>query len=192
MGERLLRQSVCLHSQSPPQKLCVDDESLDSLVLVRTGAAIAEGASQPRRQSHLTDQNAPTLSVSMLFRLYITLFARMHVTSIRIVTENPPTFHTESERALLKILQKSKLLKNGQKLFIQWPLSQNSVFTNSSGSFGILLIDSLVQNNKSKVCSPFFFFCNSRHRDLSSSRGIKLPITSLFICFTITNNPKSV
>ena len=31
------------------QKLCVDDESLDSLVLVRTGAAINEGASQPRR-----------------------------------------------------------------------------------------------------------------------------------------------
>ena len=50
MRERLLRQSVCLHSQSPPQKLCVDDESLDSLVLVRIGAAIAEGASQPRRQ----------------------------------------------------------------------------------------------------------------------------------------------
>ena len=49
MCERLLRQSVCLHSQSPPQKLCVDDESLDSLVLVHTGAAIAEGASQPRR-----------------------------------------------------------------------------------------------------------------------------------------------
>ena len=49
MCERLLRQSVCLHSQSPPQKLCVDDESLDSLVLVRTGAAINEGASQPRR-----------------------------------------------------------------------------------------------------------------------------------------------
>ena len=49
MCERLLRQSVCLHSQSPPQKLCVDDESLDSLVLVRTGAAIAEVASQPRR-----------------------------------------------------------------------------------------------------------------------------------------------
>ena len=49
MCERLLRQSVCLQSQSPPQKLCVDDEPLDSLVLVRTGAAIAEGASQPRR-----------------------------------------------------------------------------------------------------------------------------------------------
>ena len=49
MCERLLRQSDCLHSQSPPQKLCVDDESLDSLVLVRTGAAINEGASQPRR-----------------------------------------------------------------------------------------------------------------------------------------------
>ena len=49
MCERLLRQSVCLHSQSPPQKLCMGDESLDSLVLVRTGAAIAEGASQPRR-----------------------------------------------------------------------------------------------------------------------------------------------
>ena len=49
MCERLLRQSVCLHSQSPPQKLCVVDESLDSLVLVRTGAAINEGASQPRR-----------------------------------------------------------------------------------------------------------------------------------------------
>ena len=49
MCERLLRQSVCLHSQSPPQKLCVDDESLDSFVLVRTGAAINEGASQPRR-----------------------------------------------------------------------------------------------------------------------------------------------
>ena len=49
MCKRLLRQSVCLRSQSPPQKLCVDDESLDSLVLVRTGAAIAEGASQPRR-----------------------------------------------------------------------------------------------------------------------------------------------
>ena len=49
MCERLLRQSVCLHSQSPAQKLCVDDESLDSLVLVRTGAAINEGASQPRR-----------------------------------------------------------------------------------------------------------------------------------------------
>ena len=49
MCERLLRQSVCLHSQSPPQKLCVDDESHDSLVLVRTGAAINEGASQPRR-----------------------------------------------------------------------------------------------------------------------------------------------
>ena len=31
MCERLLRQSVCLHSQSPPQKLCVDDESLHSL-----------------------------------------------------------------------------------------------------------------------------------------------------------------
>ena len=53
MCERLLRQSVCLHSQSPPQKLCVDDESLDSLVLVRTGAAINEGASQPRRVSLL-------------------------------------------------------------------------------------------------------------------------------------------
>ena len=52
MCERLLRQSVCLHSQSPPQKLCVDDESLDSLVLVRTGAAINEGASQPRRIRH--------------------------------------------------------------------------------------------------------------------------------------------
>ena len=51
MCERLLRQSVCLHSQSPPQKLCADDESLDSLVLVRTGAAINEGASQPRRYS---------------------------------------------------------------------------------------------------------------------------------------------
>ena len=49
MCERLLRQSVCHNSQSPPQKLCVDDESLDSLVLVRTGAAINEGASQPRR-----------------------------------------------------------------------------------------------------------------------------------------------
>ena len=49
MCERLLRKGVCLHSQSPPQKLCVDDESLDSLVLVRTGAAINEGASQPRR-----------------------------------------------------------------------------------------------------------------------------------------------
>ena len=49
MCERLLRQSVCLHSQPPPQKLCVDDESLDSVVLVRTGAAINEGASQPRR-----------------------------------------------------------------------------------------------------------------------------------------------
>ena len=35
--------------KSPAQKLCVDDESLDSLVLVRTGAAINEGASQPRR-----------------------------------------------------------------------------------------------------------------------------------------------
>ena len=53
MCERLLRQSVYLHSQSPPQKLCVDDESLDSLVLVRTGAAIAEGASQPRRAYHV-------------------------------------------------------------------------------------------------------------------------------------------
>ena len=53
MCERLLRQSVCLHSQSPPQKLCVDDESLDSLVLVRTGAAINEGASQPRRQTRV-------------------------------------------------------------------------------------------------------------------------------------------
>ena len=52
MCERLLRQSVCLHSQSPPQKLSVDDESLDSLVLVRTGASIAEGASQPRRAFH--------------------------------------------------------------------------------------------------------------------------------------------
>ena len=31
MRERLLRQSVCLYSQSPPSKLCVDDESLDSL-----------------------------------------------------------------------------------------------------------------------------------------------------------------
>ena len=51
MCEGLLRQSVCLHSQSPPQKLCVDDESLDSLVLVRTGVAINEGASQPRRSS---------------------------------------------------------------------------------------------------------------------------------------------
>ena len=50
MCERLLRQSVCLHSQSAPQKLCVDDESLDLLVLVRIGAAIAEGASQPRRK----------------------------------------------------------------------------------------------------------------------------------------------
>ena len=28
----------------------MDDESLDSLVLVRTGAAINEGASQPRRR----------------------------------------------------------------------------------------------------------------------------------------------
>ena len=53
MCERLLRQSICLHSQSPPQKLCVDDESLDSLVLVRTGAAINEGASQPRRSNSL-------------------------------------------------------------------------------------------------------------------------------------------
>ena len=52
MCERLLRQSVCLHTQSPPQKLCVDDESLDSLVLVRTGAAINEGASQPRRKGY--------------------------------------------------------------------------------------------------------------------------------------------
>ena len=48
MCKRLLRQIVCLHSQSPPQKLCVDDESLDSLVFVRTDDAIAEGASQPR------------------------------------------------------------------------------------------------------------------------------------------------
>ena len=31
MHERLLRQSFCLHSQPPPRKLCVDDESLDSL-----------------------------------------------------------------------------------------------------------------------------------------------------------------
>ena len=65
MCERLLRQSVCLQSQSPPQKLCVDDESLDSLVLVRTGAAIAEGASQPRRQSIVFDlrvlSNTPTI-----------------------------------------------------------------------------------------------------------------------------------
>ena len=53
MCERLLRQSVCLHSQSPPQKLCMDDESLDSLVLVRTCAAINEGASQPRRPLHV-------------------------------------------------------------------------------------------------------------------------------------------
>ena len=52
MCERLLRQSVCLHSQSPPQKLCVDDESLDSLVFLRIGAAIAEGASQPRGYRH--------------------------------------------------------------------------------------------------------------------------------------------
>ena len=56
MCERLLRQSVYLHSQSPPQKLCVDDESHDSLVLVRTGAAIAEGASQPRRRLRNTCQ----------------------------------------------------------------------------------------------------------------------------------------
>ena len=49
MREHLLRQSVCLHSQSPPRKLCVDDESLDSLGLVRTGAAINQGASHPRR-----------------------------------------------------------------------------------------------------------------------------------------------
>ena len=57
MRERLLRQSVCLHSQSPPQKLCVDDESLDSLVLVRTGAAINEGASQPRRATVVQQLN---------------------------------------------------------------------------------------------------------------------------------------
>ena len=45
MCERLLRQSVCLHSQSPPQKLCVDDESLDSLVLVRgRGSSAVERA----------------------------------------------------------------------------------------------------------------------------------------------------
>ena len=31
MRQRLLRQSVCLHSQLRPRKLCVDDESLDSL-----------------------------------------------------------------------------------------------------------------------------------------------------------------
>ena len=52
MCERLLRQSVCLQSQSTPRKLCVDDELLDSLVLVRSGAAIAEGASQPRREKY--------------------------------------------------------------------------------------------------------------------------------------------
>ena len=31
MRKRLLRQSVCLHSQSRPRKLCVDDDLLDSL-----------------------------------------------------------------------------------------------------------------------------------------------------------------
>ena len=32
MRERLLRQSICLHSQPPPRKLCVDDESKIHLV----------------------------------------------------------------------------------------------------------------------------------------------------------------
>ena len=31
MCKRLLRHSVCLHSQPPSRKLCVNDESLDSL-----------------------------------------------------------------------------------------------------------------------------------------------------------------
>ena len=37
-----------------------DDESLDSLVLVRTGAAIAEGASQPRRSPLQLDHGMTT------------------------------------------------------------------------------------------------------------------------------------
>ena len=72
MCEHLLRQSVCLHSQSPPQKLCVDDESLslDSLVLVRTGAAINEGASQPRRQGSRVLRSGKCLNYAALSLRY--------------------------------------------------------------------------------------------------------------------------
>ena len=88
MCERLLRQSVCLHSQSPPQKLCVDDESLDSLVLVRTGAAINEGASQPRRclknktTTTTTTKHTHTKRVKTLLILALYIQAR------------PPSFKT--------------------------------------------------------------------------------------------------
>ena len=71
MCERLLRQSFCLHSQSPPQKLCVDDESLDLLVLVRTGAAMNEGASQPRRNFRSGDcECKQTLCLSRRSRIH--------------------------------------------------------------------------------------------------------------------------
>ena len=63
MCERLLRQSVCLHSQSPPQKLCVDDESLDSLVFVRTCAAIAEGASRAAASPSYHSKNTRCWSI---------------------------------------------------------------------------------------------------------------------------------
>ena len=53
MCESLLRQSVCLHSQSInqslPRKLCGDDESL------RTGAAIAEGGPRIRVATTLSE-----------------------------------------------------------------------------------------------------------------------------------------
>ena len=85
MCERLLRQSVCLHSQSPPQKLCVDDESLDSLVLVRTGAAINEGALQPRRM----------LALALGLYIYNTCITIMYYTReetylyLRIISRRP-------------------------------------------------------------------------------------------------------
>ena len=51
MRERLLRLSVCLHSQLPPRKVCVDDEPLRFTWLVRATAAIAKGAWHPHLSS---------------------------------------------------------------------------------------------------------------------------------------------
>ena len=75
-------KSVCLHSQSQPQKLCVDDESLDSLVLVRTGAAINEGASQPRREIATLERKAFDRLSCALSRIYYLAAAMYYCTSL--------------------------------------------------------------------------------------------------------------
>ena len=53
----LLRQSICLHSQPPPRKLCVVYENsivLSHVITIEVSAAITEGAWQPRRRIQCT------------------------------------------------------------------------------------------------------------------------------------------